>query len=65
MESDGHFTQSRGARLMGALKKKLMAKPWPLSTQCLGDSWGLWLELLASESGEGTEVMCPEGMGNG
>lgn len=43
----------------------LMAKPWPLSVQWFGESQGFLLELLASETGKGTEVMCPEGAGNG
>lgn len=33
--------------------------------QWLREDWGLCLELLALETGKGTEVMCPEGMGNG
>lgn len=43
----------------------LMAKLWPPSMQWFGESRDLLLELLASETGKGTEVMCPEGTGNG
>lgn len=64
MESDGHVAQRRGPQLMGASENaygKVLASVY----EWLGESWGLWLELLASETGEGTEVMCSESMGNG
>lgn len=64
MESDGLVAQSRGAQLMEA-SKIAYGKALASVYEGLGESRGLWLELLASETGEGTEVMCPEGMGNG
>lgn len=43
----------------------LTAEHRPMSMQWLRESHCLCLELLASEASKGTEVMCPEGTGDG